>query len=1574
MTSQRFGLFKLISFTVMILMGITLSACSSDPLVLTIEFDTRGGNTVAPMQINEEDPFNLPTPEREGYTFLGWQYQNQLVDNQTNVQTFLENNTFNIYLFARWEEKAPDFLTIRFINPKGIHPDTQLIEPGSSIELPQLRDTSTHQFIGWYLDEAGETAFNASNIDEDVTLYARFEEIKTMYVSLVEINFNEPLRVNQEVTLNVSISPDDAETKAYRLISSDSSVVEVIDLTTIMVHQLGTVTLTAIALDQETRFEIPLTIERYGIRNQADLDTFFEEGLSVDVIELIQSIETLTISYPMSFNLNGRTIQHLKIEGNLSGEVRLENGTVRDTFIINAPSMRVFSGLNIQGPTTIQRIGMSSFISDGRHNAPITIEGSGRIELKGTASNVPLNINTPNNVILDGQMNGTVTINSPGATIQIDGAIRRLNLESTATLTVRNSASVEEFNPGDHVVKVELETTAQMTIPENSNVTTETLHRVYVRGIDSPRGGYFRIPTGERVDFIERTPVRLGHQFLGWYLEASFETPFNFNQTITEDLTLHAKWQINTYQVRFQGVDTPIPAQTINYGSRIPQPQAPSKDGHRFVGWFLDAAFQNPVNFSQTVEQNIVLYARYELNTFTVSFRNASIDAQTIAYNQRLNRPADPSRTGHRFIGWFSDAGLQTPFNFNQPITQNVTLHAGFEINTYNVFFSGVNLPAVEVNFNQTISRPANPVREGHRFIGWFSDPTFETPFNFSQPILESTTVYASFEVNTFRVNFNPNTSEMTLPPQTIAFNQRPSLSYDLTKEGYLLEGWYFDSSLNERFDLSSRITGNVTLHARWLENEGNRDGIIHFMNVSNEPFIQAQNSPLNLQAPLRTGYRFTGWFEDNNFTVPLRNLMNEPGLTVYARFEPITFNVRFEGADVSAQTIRYDARVSLPATPRKEGHRFIGWYQDASLQTLFNFQTGIRQNTVIYAKFESLQHRVQFVGSTIPNQMIDSQATVVKPNNPTRAGHDFKGWYQNSALTQPFNFDSPISQNTLIYAKWEAHQFTVQFNPNDSNISIPSQTVSYNQRPSLPSSLTKDGFTFAGWYTNPALTNRFTGTSVIIGPTTLYARWVEEVKVFIHFNNIDRDSLEVIEGTTLGLLDPPSKEGHEFRGWYEDEDFTVPLRSLAPGTNLNVYALYEIKTYTIQFDTASTLFYLEEQFVEHGQIITIPTFNVTGFDFVDWYLDADYETLFNANTEVTKDKVLYGKFSIHTFSVSFDSNIDGVQVDSQSIDYLSKVTNPNQLREEPLMKDGHHFKGWYKDETLSHIYDFDVGVTQDLMLYAKWEPILYPVIFNSQGLITTVFVTHGSIVIPPTEPVRLGHVFGGWYLSSELLDLAYPFNQEVIGAMTLYAKWNINRYTVTYQYDVEGETITETRNVTFGALLEPPEVTLPLGQQLSGWAIDDDLLTLSNFKMPAQNITLKAVIASSNSLLITVELGEIKTSNLVQVEIWFRGTVKINAYDILIEFNEEHLSYANHQNSSLVQAINTSIPGQIRFNYSNVNQALNSDSMIIRINFNRLVTSPTRVDVTLLEGYYINTSNQIIPVEGEPITLTIND
>jgi len=111
------------------------------------------------------------------------------------------------------------------------------------------------------------------------------------------------------------------------------------------------------------------------------------------------------------------------------------------------------------------------------------------------------------------------------------------------------------------------------------------------------------------------TMTKIGHTFGGWYRETSFNTLWNFiNDTVTEDITLYAKWNINQYTVTFNanGATSVPPQQTINHGGTVNEPNAITKKGYVLVGWYKESTFTNLWNFeTDTVTENIDLYAKW---------------------------------------------------------------------------------------------------------------------------------------------------------------------------------------------------------------------------------------------------------------------------------------------------------------------------------------------------------------------------------------------------------------------------------------------------------------------------------------------------------------------------------------------------------------------------------------------------------------------------------------------------------------------------------------------------------------------------------------------------------------------------------------------------------------------------------------------------------------------------------------------------------------------------------------------------------------------------------------------------
>ena len=195
---------------------------------------------------------------------------------------------------------------------------------------------------------------------------------------------------------------------------------------------------------------------------------------------------------------------------------------------------------------------------------------------------------------------------------------------------------------------------------------------------------------------------------------------------------------------------------------------------------------------------------------------------------------------------------------------------------------------------------------------------------------------------------------------------------------------------------------------------------------------------------PTKSGNVFTGWYADSalktpfDFSTPITK-----DTTIYAKWtaaaDPVTYMVVFNsngGGFVSAQSVKSGEKAVKPADPVKEGFTFGGWYKDSECKTAFDFNTPITELTMVYAKWndpsapestptpesDSSAHTVTFItngGSKVAAQKVAHGKKVTYPDEPTKEGYKFEGWYSDSALTKPFEFNDPITDDIMVYAKW---------------------------------------------------------------------------------------------------------------------------------------------------------------------------------------------------------------------------------------------------------------------------------------------------------------------------------------------------------------------------------------------------------------------------------------------------------------------------------------------------------------------------------------------------------------------------
>ena len=149
---------------------------------------------------------------------------------------------------------------------------------------------------------------------------------------------------------------------------------------------------------------------------------------------------------------------------------------------------------------------------------------------------------------------------------------------------------------------------------------------------------------------------------------------------------------------------------------------------------------------------------------------------------------------------------------------------------------------------------------------------------------------------------------------------------------------------------------------------------------------------------------------------------------------EPETHTVTFEtgeGSDVDDQIVNDGETAEEPEDPTWEGHTFEGWYLDEECTIPYDFSTPVTEDITLYAKWEEIAepvppepetHTVTFEtgeGSDVDDQIVNDGDTATKPQDPTREGYVFGGWYLDEDCTIPYDFNTPVTGDIILYAKW---------------------------------------------------------------------------------------------------------------------------------------------------------------------------------------------------------------------------------------------------------------------------------------------------------------------------------------------------------------------------------------------------------------------------------------------------------------------------------------------------------------------------------------------------------------------------
>jgi uncharacterized repeat protein (TIGR02543 family) len=259
-------------------------------------------------------------------------------------------------------------------------------------------------------------------------------------------------------------------------------------------------------------------------------------------------------------------------------------------------------------------------------------------------------------------------------------------------------------------------------------------------------------------------------------------------------------------------------------GTTFAEPTAPTRSGYTFSGWYFDNnTFNQPVSFPATMPQaNLTIYAKWTINAYTIAFvtnGGTSVSNITANFGESITLPT-PSREGYTFDGWFTDVDLTVAFTETTMPAQDTTLYAKWVVKEFLLIYGYTDLPSINVAFGTpiTLETLPTPVKTGHTFNGWFSNPSLTTAFTSTTMPAANLTIYGKFTINTYTITFEANGGS-SVSPITAQYNANINLNESF-KTGYTFAGWFTDVDLTVAFTETTMPAESLTLYAKWTVNQ----------------------------------------------------------------------------------------------------------------------------------------------------------------------------------------------------------------------------------------------------------------------------------------------------------------------------------------------------------------------------------------------------------------------------------------------------------------------------------------------------------------------------------------------------------------------------------------------------------------------------------------------------------------------------------------------------------------------------------------------------------------------------------
>ena len=521
-----------------------------------------------------------------------------------------------------------------------------------------------------------------------------------------------------------------------------------------------------------------------------------------------------------------------------------------------------------------------------------------------------------------------------------------------------------------------------------------------------------------------------------------------------------------------------------------------------------------------------------------------------------------------------------------------------------------------------TVLELPTPSHKGYRFDGWYTNAEKTTKAAATYTIAENLTFYAKW-VQQVTVKFTSAQSEHA--DVTVDLGTEITIE-DPTKEKFAFDGWYDGKT---KVSGKYTVTKDVELVAKWTA----------LYNVTYEtdgtpvkPETVRAGTKIKLPPTTLDGYDFEWWAtEGKTYAIGAEYEVNSDVIFVakWVGLCTVVYNTD-GGSSVESETVHDMETIHMPAAPTKDGHRFLGWYTTDKNNLMqpgdvFNVTDSVTINAKWIAVY-TYEYNDGIPADEDPNYQaptVDDGYVLTLKAAPVRPGYVFKGWSVDEQTYQPGALYT-ITANVVFEAIW-VELFTYEYNdgiPADEDPNYQAPTAEDGEVLTLKSAPVREGYVFKGWKVGEQLYDA-EATYTITADVVFVAVWNVTVTVTYFSEHTDHEKVTIEKGSTLDLPTPPTVEGYDFDGWFNEGDEKVDS-SYTVDANITLTAKWT-KLWTVTYMSDGVE--IGSEIVRDGESIVLkaPSIEKIGYTFDRWQ---DGEAWINADSiDITADITLTARW-----------------------------------------------------------------------------------------------------------------------------------------------------------------------------------------------------------------------------------------------------------------------------------------------------------------------------------------------------------